>query len=165
MPKIIEPPLHEGEIIQKKQASASRRMKILIFSGVALVLFFAVVGGALWAVSYFEWPGFVYAKFFTERPPKLWAVYLSAGNTPTTYYGEIAKWGKEYIVVKNPAYVDVRQPQEGTTGEPTVTFRRLSEEFYRPKPEAKIFRQNIIFLQELAADSPIHEAYKQSPAR
>jgi len=171
MPKIIEPPLHphtrtsfdvgtsKEEIIQKKRS----RIKALISVLIVLVLFFGLVFGCLWVVSYFQWPGFVYAKFFTEKPAKLWAVYLNAGGQPTTYYGEIVKWKDDYIVLKNPAYIDVRQPQNGTSSEPTVVFRRLSDEFYKPKPEAKIFWQNIIFLQELADDSPIHEAYKQSP--
>jgi hypothetical protein len=126
-------------------------------------LFLAVVFGSLWAVSYFKWPGFVYAKFFTERPVKLWAVYLTVGSQTTTYYGEIAKWKDDYLILKNPAYIDVRQTQNGTSTEPTVTFRRLANEFYKPKPEAKIFKQNIIFLQELAPDSPIYDAYKQTP--
>jgi hypothetical protein len=138
-------------------------MKILFSGLAALILLLVIVAGALWVVSYFQWPGFVYDKFFTERAPRLWAVYMAVGGQATTYYGEIMKWKDDYIVLKNPAYIDVRQPQEGTTGEPTATFRRLSEEFYRPKPEAKIFRQNIIFLQELAADSPIFGAYKQTP--
>ncbi len=172
MPKIIESSPHKPrgfdeieprgreEIIQKKRS----RIKILIFGFVALALLLAVVAGALWVVGYFKWPGFVYAKFFAEKPAKLWTVYLATGGQTTTYYGEIAKWKDDYIVLKNPAYIDVRQPQEGET-EPVVTFRRLSDEFYKPKPEAKIFKQNIIFLQELANDSPIHEAYKQAPAR
>jgi len=158
MPKIIEPPLHKEEIIQKKRG----RIKALISVLVVLALFFGLVFGCLWAVSYFKWPGFVYGKFFTEKTPRLWAVYMNAGGQPTTYYGEIARWKDDYIVLKNPAYIDVRQPEEGTS-EPTVTFRRLSDEFYKPKSEAKVFKRNIIFLQELAADSPIHEAYKQSP--
>lgn len=172
MPKIINPPLHphtktsfgagtsKEEIIQKKRS----RVKALASVLVASALFFGLVFGCLWAVSHFKWPGFVYNKFFTEKPSRLWAVYLNAGNSPTTYYGEIVKWGSDYIILKNPAYIDVRQPQEGAT-EPTVTFRRLSEEFYKPKPEAKIFKQNIIFLQELSSDSPIHEAYKQAPVK
>ncbi len=162
MPKTIEPPPHKEELVQKKQASAGRRIKTLIFGLIAFVVFFAVIFGLFGAVTYFKWPGFVYNRFFTEKPARLWAVYLSVGNTPTTYYGEIIKWGREYIVLKNPAYIDVRQPQDGVSAEPAVTFRRFSDDFYRPKPEAKIFKQNIIFLQELSADSPIYGAYKQN---
>ena len=162
MSKIVEPPLHKEEVIGKKRS----RLKTLIFGFGVLVLFLAVVFGSLGAVSYFKWPNFVYAKFFTEKTPRLWAVYLAAAaGAPITYYGEIAKWDKEYIVLKNPAYIDVQRPQNGTSTEPTVTFRRLADEFYRPKPEVKIFKQNIIFLQELQSDSPIREAYKQVPAR
>lgn len=170
MPKITESSLNKSresneiewrddeEIIKKNRG----RIRSAVFGVGVLVLFLAVVFGSLWAVSYFKWPGFIYNQFFTEKPAKLWAVYLTVGSQTTTYYGEIAKWKDDYIVLKNPAYIDVRQPQEKET-EPTVTFRRLSDEFYRPKPEAKIFKQNIIFLQELAADSPIHGAYKQTP--
>lgn len=157
MTEIIESAFHKEKASQRKQ----NRIKIFILILIILVLFFGLVFGCLWVVSYFKWPTFVYNKFFTEKPAKLWAVYLSAGNVPTTYYGEIAAWRSEYLVLKNPAYIDVRQATEATSSEPTVTFRRLSNEFYKPKPEAKIFKQNIVFLQELATDSPIYEAYKQ----
>lgn len=162
MSKIINPsPQKEEKIAPQKQS----KIKILIFGFITLVLFLAVIIGTLWAVSYFKWPNFIYTKFFTEKPAKLWAVYLAVGSQTTTYYGEITKWKDDYIILKNPAYIDVRQFQNGTSSEPTVTFRRLSDEFYKPKPEAKIFKHNIIFLQELTADSPIHEAYKQTPTR
>ncbi len=160
MSQIIEPAPHKEEIIQKKRS----KIKVLIFGLIALFFLFLIVFAAFFAVAYFKKPDFLYQKFFAEKTPKLWAVYLIASNAPITYYGEITKWGKEYIVVKNPAYIDVQRPAEGaTTTQPTVTFRRLSDEFYRPEPEARFFKQNIIFLQELAGDSPIFNAYKQAP--
>jgi len=103
----------------------------------------------------------LFYKNKTSGGVSYYAVYTQTGNGSATYYGQIIKEDKETIVLKNPGYINV-QPAKEKDGQPQISFNQLKDEFFKPKPEMTIYKQNIVFIQELSADSPIIQAYKNA---
>jgi len=91
---------------------------------------------------------------------KYFLVYVMTGGGNASYYGQITKETKDYIILKDPGYINVQQPQK--EGErPQVTYNFMKDEFFKPVSEAKIYKQNVVFVQELTNDSPIVNFYNQ----
>lgn len=87
-------------------------------------------------------------------------VLVQAGSNTASYFGQITGDDHGIITLKDPGYIDV-QPAKDSKSQPQISFYLMKDEFIKPLTEMKIYKQNIIFVQELASDSPILNAYKQ----
>ncbi len=86
-------------------------------------------------------------------------VYVQTGNGSASYYGQIIKETSDYITLKDPGYINI-QPAQKEGEQPQVSFVLMKDEFFKPISEMKIVKQNVVFVQELANDSPIVDFYK-----
>lgn len=90
---------------------------------------------------------------------KYYLVYVQTGNGSATYYGQIIRENEQVLILKDPGYINVQQPQkEGD--QPQVSFALLKDEFFKPVSEMTIYKQNIVFIQQLSDDSPVVDYYK-----
>jgi len=106
-------------------------------------------------------PAFLYRLFGGEETAPYYLVYVNTGSGSASYYGQIVKEEEEFLLLKNPGYLDIQRPQkEG--GQPQISFRQMKDEFFKPLPEMKIYKNSIVFVQQLSPDSPIISAYKQA---
>jgi len=106
-------------------------------------------------------PAFLYRLFVSQETAPYYLVYVNTGGGSASYYGQIVKEEREFLILKNPGYLDVQQPQkEGE--QPQISFRQMKDDPLKPLPEMKIYKNNIIFVQELSADSPVIAAYKNA---
>src|SRR5574344_451959 len=117
---------------------------LIIISGI--ILFFN-----LKALGYFD--------KFLSKSESLSLVSLNSGSGNVFYYGQIIDESKETITLKNPVYLDVQANKE-KDDQPTITFRQTKDDSLKPLPIMTIYKSNVVFIQELASDSPIVEAYK-----
>jgi len=90
---------------------------------------------------------------------KYYSVYVQTGNGSAVYYGQIVKQSEEYLVLKDPGYINV-QPAQNEDEQPQINFALMKDEFFKPLPEMTIFKNNIVFIQQLSDDSPIVSFYK-----
>ena len=101
--------------------------------------------------------GYLDKFFISDIPTSL--ISLNLGNINTFYYGQIIKNNEEFIILKNPGYINIQEAAE--EGEdPIISFRQMKDESIKPLPEMKIYKHSIIFIQDLSVDSPIIQAYK-----
>ncbi|HNW96731.1 MAG TPA: hypothetical protein PLQ44_03710 [Candidatus Paceibacterota bacterium] len=100
-----------------------------------------------------------YLDKFLSKDEGLYLVSLNSGSNNVFYYGQIIKDNKEIIVLKNPGYLDVQAGKE-KDDQPTITFRQTKDDSLKPLPIMTIYKNNVVFVQELASDSPIVEAYE-----
>jgi len=129
----------------------------LIVLIVALAILLIVV--LIWSVVKTHKPACLYRLFVGQETAPYYLVYANTGAGSASYYGQIVKDEKEFLILKNPGYIDVQQStKEGE--QPQISFRQMKDEFFKPLPEMKIYKNNIVFVQELFADSPIISAYK-----
>lgn len=123
---------------------------ILILAVIAILcsLFFVVVkkGGAGWG------------NIFGTSSDKYYLVYIANGASSLGYYGQITKNTDDLLVLKNPGYINVQAAAE-EGGQPQVSFNQLKDEFFKPMPEITINKNYVVFIQELASDSPVVKAY------
>ncbi len=90
---------------------------------------------------------------------KYYLVYVQTGNGSASYYGQIIRETEQTLVLKDPGYINVQQPQkEGD--QPQASFALMKDEFFKPISEMTIYKQNIVFIQQLDDDSPIVGYYK-----
>jgi hypothetical protein len=90
---------------------------------------------------------------------KYYMVYVDSGNGGATYYGQIAREDGQVLVLKDPGYINVQQPQE-EGAQPQVNFTLMKDEFFKPISEMTIYKQSIVFIQQLTDESPIVDYYK-----
>jgi hypothetical protein len=103
--------------------------------------------------------GYLDKFFISNNPTSL--ISLNLGNNNTFYYGQIIKNNDEFIILKNPGYINIQEAtKEGE--DPIISFRQMKDESIKPLPEMKIYKHSIIFTQELSVDSPIIQAYKDT---
>jgi len=95
---------------------------------------------------------------------KYYSVYVQTGNGSAVYYGQIVKQSEEYLVLKDPGYINV-QPAQKEDEQPQVNFALMKDEFFKPLPEMTIFKNNIVFIQQLSDDSPIVSFYKNQAGK
>lgn len=95
---------------------------------------------------------------------KYFLVYVTTGNGSASYYGQIAKETDDYIILKDPGYLNI-QPTENEEEQPQVTYTFMKDEFFKPVSELKIYKDKVVFVQELTNDSPIVNFYKQQQSR
>jgi hypothetical protein len=99
-------------------------------------------------------------KFFLGDSA-IYFISLNLGNGNAFYYGQIINDNEEFIILKNPGYINIEEAAE--EGEnPVISFRQMKDESIKPLPEMKIYKHNIIFIQELSTDSSITRAYEDT---
>jgi hypothetical protein len=91
---------------------------------------------------------------------KYFLVYVMTGNGSASYYGQIAKETDDYIILKDPGYINI-QPAQKEGEQAQVTYNFMKDEFFKPVSELKIYKDKVVFVQELTNDSPIVNFYKQ----
>ena len=91
---------------------------------------------------------------------KYFLVYVMTGNGSASYYGQIAKETDDYIILKDPGYINI-QPAQKEGEQPQVTYTFMKDEFFKPVSEVKIYKDKVVFVQELTNDSPIVNFYKK----
>jgi len=134
--------------------------KLVLSIVVALAVLLIVLAG-IWCMIKTKKPAFLYNVLISESAPVYSLVFVQTGNTATSYYGQIIEDNKETIVLKNPGYLDVQAGKE-KDDQPTITFRQTKDDSLKPLPMMTIYKNNVVFVQELASDSPIVEAYKNA---
>ena len=95
---------------------------------------------------------------------KYYMVYVNTGNGGATYYGQIARENEQVLVLKDPGYINVQQPQE-EGAQPQVNFTLMKDEFFQPISEMTIYKQSLVFIQQLSDESPIIDFYKNKVGR
>ena len=91
---------------------------------------------------------------------KYFLVYVMTGNGSASYYGQIVKETDDYIILKDPGYINI-QPAQKEGEQPQVTYNFMKDEFFKPVSEVKIYKDKVVFVQELTNDSPIVNFYKK----
>lgn len=95
---------------------------------------------------------------------KYYMIYVNSGSGSATYYGQIIRETEQTIVLKDPGYVNVQQPQE-EGAQPQASFALMKDEFFKPISEMTIYKQNIVFTQQLSDDSPVVGFYKNQAGK
>lgn len=90
---------------------------------------------------------------------KYFLVYVQTGNGSASYYGQITKEAEDYIILKDPGYINVT-PAQKEGEQPQVTYNFMKDEFFKPVSEMKIYKDKIVFIEELTDNSPIVNFYK-----
>ena len=139
----------------------NKKIKTSLFVVIAILAALIIVSGIVWGITKTKKPAFLYNAIIAEKAPVYSLVYVRVGSNPFSYYGQIIKNSEEAIVLKDPGYIDVQQStEEGEQAQ--VSFRLMESDFFKPLPEMRIYKQNIIFIQDLSADSPIVSAYEDA---
>ncbi|MFA5024717.1 MAG: hypothetical protein WC523_07265 [Patescibacteria group bacterium] len=139
----------------------NKKIKTSLFVVIAVLAALIIVSGVVWGITKTKKPAFLYNAIIAEKTPVYSLVYVQVGSNPFSYYGQIIKNSEEAIVLKDPGYIDVQQStEEGEQAQ--VSFRLMESDFLKPLPEMMIYKQNIIFIQDLSADSPIVSAYEDA---
>jgi len=129
--------------------------KIILILILVVILVIIVVGIVALVVK----GGNIKNIFGGTTSGKYYLVYVQTGNASASYYGQIVKDASEYLLLKDPGYINI-QPAQKEGEQPQVSFALMKDEFFKPISEMKIYKQNIVFIQELTGDSPIVNFYK-----
>lgn len=87
------------------------------------------------------------------------AVFLVNGQV---YFGRIVKQTRSWIVLKDVYYLRIQQlsTEEGEEPKSQPTLVKLGNELHKPTDEMKINRDQILFVENLASDSPVAKTIK-----
>jgi len=136
-----------------------KKLTLIALIVVLAILLIAVLIGSLLKTHK---PAFLYRLFVSQETAPYYLVYVNTGaTTGMSYYGQIVKEEREFLILENPGYLNV-QAAEKEGEQPQVSFRQMKDDPLKPLPEMKIYKNNIIFVQELSADSPVIAAYKNA---
>lgn len=138
----------------------SKIKKILLVAAIALVVVL-VIFGVVWTIKATQKPAFLAKLLSGGDAGAYYVVFVQTGNGATSYYGHIIDSDRETLVLSQPSYIDV-QPAAKEGEQPQISFRQMKDDFLKPKAEMTIYKQNVVFIQELSSDSPIIEAYKNA---
>lgn len=134
--------------------------KILLIAVIALVVVL-VISSLVWAVKATQKPAFLAKLLSGGNAGAYYVVFVQTGGGATSYYGHIISSDRETLILSQPSYIDVQAAaKEGE--QPQVSFRQMKDDFLKPLAEMTIYKQNVVFIQELSSDSPIIEAYKNA---
>ena len=87
-------------------------------------------------------------------------VFLTNGQA---YFGHFYSAPGEYAILRDVYYVLAQQLQSQDPNQPAQTrlsLQRLGSEIHGPKPEMKIAKSQILFVEELRADSPLVQSIR-----
>ena len=90
------------------------------------------------------------------------AVFLSNGQV---YFGRLSQEGRQYVVLRDIYYLQVNTPPQpakaGETQPTNINLVKLGSELHGPEDEMRINRDQILFVEDLRADSRVVEAIGQ----
>ncbi|MEK7464462.1 MAG: hypothetical protein AAB617_01650, partial [Patescibacteria group bacterium] len=90
------------------------------------------------------------------------AVFLSNGQV---YFGHLSQEGRQYVVLRDIYYLQVNTPPQpakaGETQPTNINLVKLGSELHGPEDEMRINRDQILFVEDLRADSRVVEAIGQ----
>ena len=93
---------------------------------------------------------------------KYQAVFLTNGQV---YFGKLYRENGGYPVLREVYYLQVTQPpqplQAGAAPQTNINIIKLGGELHSPEDEMRINRQNILFIEDLKADSRVVQAIEQ----
>lgn len=130
--------------------SKTKSLLLIVCSIVALVL---IVGGVYW-------------QFFRPQPKDAYqAVFLTSGQV---YFGKVAHQNRQFVSLTDIYYLRASQalqpPKEGEESaanqQAGLALIKLGNELHGPVDEMKINRDQILFIEDLKADSKVTEAIK-----
>jgi hypothetical protein len=136
----------------------NKTKKILLIAAIVLVVVL-VISGVVWRIKATQKPAFLAKLLSGGNTGAYYVVFVQTGNGATSYYGHIIDSDRETVTLSQPGYIDV-QPAAKEGEQPQISFRQMKDDFFKPLPEIKIYKNNIVFVQELSVDSPIISAYK-----
>ena len=143
------------EVVKRKTVKKAKKetsyLAQWIIVGVLIIISGIILFFNLKVLGYFD--------KFLSKSESLSLVSLNSGSGNVFYYGQIIGESRETITLKNPGYLDVQAGKE-KDDQPTITFRQTKDDSLKPLPIMTIYKSNVVFVQELASDSPIVEAYK-----
>jgi len=139
----------------------NKKIKKLLFIAIAVLVILLVVSAIVWGVAKTKKPSFLYNALVTGKSVIYSLVYVQAGSGTATYYGQIVKEDDESIVIKNPGYIEIADPTSENE-QAQISFHFVKDDFLKSLSEMRIYKQNIIFIQDLSADSPIVSAYEDA---
>ena len=120
---------------------------------------------ALWLVTYTS----ILPLQFTPRfSSNYQAVFLTNGQV---YFGKLYRENSAFPVLRNVYYLQVTQPpqplQEGQTPPTNINLVKLGGELHGPQDEMRINRDQILFVEDMKADSKVVTAIQQieNPAK
>ena len=102
------------------------------------------------------------------RPPfgpgeDAWSgVFLTNGQA---YFGHFYSAPGEYAILRDVYYVLAQQLQSQDPSQPAQTrlsLQRLGSEIHGPKPEMRIAKSQILFVEELRSDSPLVQSIREN---
>jgi hypothetical protein len=128
-------------------------LKIVVGAVVALILLVVVL-------DYFN---LIPVNFLPRlEGNKYQAVFLTNGQV---YFGKLYRQNGGYPVLREVYYLQVTQPpqllQEGAAPQTNINIIKLGGELHGPEDEMRINRQNILFIEDLKADSRVVQAIEQ----
>lgn len=128
------------------------RTRALVMGIASLILVVALAYGTL--------------AYADGRPPfgpseDAWSgVFLTNGQA---YFGHFYSAPGEYAILRDVYYVLAQQLQSQDPNQPAQTrlsLQRLGSEIHGPKPEMKLAKSQILFVEELRSDSPLVQSIK-----
>ncbi|MFA5024674.1 MAG: hypothetical protein WC523_07035 [Patescibacteria group bacterium] len=137
----------------------NKKIKKLLFIVIAVLVVLLVISGIIWGVAKAKKPAFLYNALMAGKSATYSLVYVQVGSGTATYYGQIVKEDKETIVMKNPGYIEIADPTSENE-QAQISFHFMKDDFLKPLSEIKIYKQKIIFTQDLSEESPIVNTYE-----
>jgi len=129
------------------------KTKFTIFISASVVVLILIVAGIYW-------------QFFRPAPKDTYqAVFLTSGQV---YFGKVAHQNRQFVILTDIYYLRASQalqpPKEGEESaaeQPNLSLIKLGNELHGPVDEMKINRDQILFIEDLKADSKVVEAIKE----
>jgi hypothetical protein len=133
--------------VQRKNSTIRIKKKWVITVGSIVVL--ALIGGlAMYSVDN--------ARQQAVKPERYQAVYLTTGQI---YFGHLQNTKGEYLTVKGVYTVQSNASEDATATEAKQTsIVKVSDQVYGPEDEIAIRSDQVLFWQNLKADSKVSKA-------
>ena len=143
----------EGEVVVSRLRGGKGLRNLLIL--VVVVILF------IWGLSEFN----LIPLQLIPRSAEYQAVFLTNGQV---YFGKLYREGHQIEVLKDIYYLQVTQaPQpirEGETPPSNINLVKLGGELHDPTDEMRINRDQVLFVEDLKADSKVIAAINQLKA-
>ena len=127
------------ELVPRKRSSS------VVWIVLILVVVLAIIG--------WQWLGKGDKRgSFSESRDSYQAVFLTNNQV---YFGKLTKARGNYVVLTDIFYLQVSQPLQPSQPNPNVTLVKLGSELHGPTDWMEINRNQILFVENLKADSQV----------
>jgi len=108
------------------------------------------------------WLGWLPSNVIPGARSRYQAVFLTNGQV---YFGHLAKESSQYPVLTDIYYLQVNQPsqslQPSENSSANINLVKLGGELHGPQDEMRVSRDQILFIEDLKADSRVMQAIEQ----